>query len=76
MKENLFIKQLDRRILKKMSDLRHQSIEELQKRKISTEKYIQRLQMNLNAEQQRLVWIDKYLSARTLGILEKGKSIL
>ena len=48
-----------------MSDLKYQSVEDLKRSKAESEKYIMGLQHKLNAEQQRLQWINKYIYEKT-----------
>lgn len=44
-----------------MSDLKHQDVHELRRRRTSTEKYISKLQSNLNGQKTKLQWINSYL---------------
>ena len=48
-----------------MSDLRYQSVEELQKSKEDCEKYISRLSSKLTGQKERLRWINQYLFEKT-----------
>ncbi len=44
-----------------MSDLKHQTLEELRISKYECEKYINRLSSQLSGQKARLDWIDKYI---------------
>ena len=48
-----------------MSDLKHQTVTELQKSRESCAQYISKLKTSLAGQEQRLLWIDKYLYAKT-----------
>lgn len=48
-----------------MSDLKHQSVEQLQVAKKECEQYIGRLKSNLNGQRERLKWIDDYIFEKT-----------
>lgn len=48
-----------------MSDLRHQSVEQLQASKRLTEQYIRKLAGQLAGQQERLKWINQYLFEKT-----------
>ena len=57
-----------------MSDLKHQTIEELRQRKACCEKYITTLYKNLNAEKQRLIWIEFYIDQKRLEMEDAQES--
>jgi len=48
-----------------MSDLKHQTVEQLKQSQESCEKYIRELNSQLNGQQVRLEWIKKYLFEKT-----------
>ena len=48
-----------------MSDLKHQTVQQLRESKRSCEEYIQRLQTQLAGQRVRLEWIEKYLFQKT-----------
>ena len=48
-----------------MSDLKHQSVGQLQTSKSECEEYISKLESKLNGQRERLKWIDKYLYEKT-----------
>jgi hypothetical protein len=48
-----------------MSDLKYQSVEQLQVTKRDCEKYIANLKSKLNGQNVRLEWINKYLFEKT-----------
>ena len=48
-----------------MSDLKYQTVEELSASKYETEKRIIELKKQLSGQQERLVWINKYLFEKT-----------
>ena len=48
-----------------MSDLKYQSVSQLQESKVSCEKHIKSLRSKLAGQETRLEWIDKYLFQKT-----------
>lgn len=48
-----------------MSDLKHQSINQLQNSKQACEANIKQLSSNLNGQRTRLEWVNKYLFEKT-----------
>jgi len=48
-----------------MSDLKYQSIEELELSKSETESYIAKLKTQLAGNEERLKWINKYIYEKT-----------
>lgn len=48
-----------------MSDLKHQTVEQLQQSKKDCETHISRLKSQLNGQITRLEWINKYLFEKT-----------
>lgn len=48
-----------------MSDLKHQTVEQLEQSKIECERYISRLSSKLNGQKERLKWIEKYIHEKT-----------
>lgn len=48
-----------------MSDLKHQSVEQLRTTKRECKKYIRKLESQLAGQRERLKWIDKYLFEKT-----------
>ena len=48
-----------------MSDLKYQSVEELKKRKDETLAHISNLKSQINGQQVKLEWIEKYLFEKT-----------
>ena len=48
-----------------MSDLKHQTVEELKQSKIKCQKYIDKLSSQLSGQKERMKWIDSYLYTKT-----------
>ena len=48
-----------------MSDLKYQTIEQLTQSKVDCEKYISNLKRNLGGQEERLIWINKYIFEAT-----------
>lgn len=48
-----------------MSDLRHQSVQELKHSEAETEAYIAKLKTQLSGQQERLKWIRQYIFQKT-----------
>ena len=48
-----------------MSDLKYQTVDELENSKIECENYISKLQSDINGQKTRLEWINKYLFEKT-----------
>ena len=48
-----------------MSDLKHQSVNQLKQSKRDCEEYISKLNSKLNGQKVRLEWINKYLYEKT-----------
>ena len=48
-----------------MSDLKHQSVEQLRESRMQCQSYMSRLSSSLAGQQERLKWIDHYLFEKT-----------
>ena len=48
-----------------MSNLKHQTVEQLEQSKRDCERYIGNLESKLNGQRERLRWINKYLFEKT-----------